>query len=238
MFVNTPQNWLQIVPISWLVVSSQVGALFFREKKGKNKKTRGSLDPVKFLLLPNAVQFAFNDVVGCETSFKEKSSEHQRNWILEKFREHSKAPMEIATFFVIKGRTICKEAWSSIHDIKKDRMRRIENDFRMGTRHYVHGNTGIRHVSLKTANCISWLHFFVKAVGDFQPDQKGIHLPSCYNVRSIYKEMEKEFSTRGEKPVSLSQFYEIWRSHFSEVKIPKVCSSNHHKRLFFGIRHS
>ena len=26
----------------------------------------------------------------------------------------------------------------------------------------------------------------------------------------------------GEKVVSLSQFYEIWRSHFAEVKIPKV----------------
>lgn len=112
-----------------------------------------------------------------------------------------------------------------VHDIKKDRMRRIENDFKMGTKHYVHGNTGSRHVSLKTANCISWLQFFVKAVGDHQPDQKGIHLPSCYNVGAIYKKMEEEFEERGEKPVCLSQFYEVWRTHFPDVTIPKVSGS-------------
>ena len=70
-------------------------------------------------------------------------------------------------------------------------MRRIENDFKTGTSHYIHGKTGNRHVGLKTANCISWLQFFVKAVGNFQPDQKGIHLPSCNNLSGIFKEMEK-----------------------------------------------
>lgn len=38
----------------------------------------------------------------------------------------------------------------------------------------------------------------------------------------MYKEVEKEFNARGEKPVSLSQFYELWNSHFTEVKITKV----------------
>ena len=108
-----------------------------------------------------------------------------------------------------------------IYDGKKDKMRRTENDFKAGTKQYVHRNTGGRHVSLKTANCIAWLQFIIKAVGDYQ---KGIHLPSCYNLGGIYmyKEVEKEFNARGEKPVSLSQFYELWNSHFTEVKIPKV----------------
>ena len=167
-------------------------------------------------------EFAFNDVVSSETSFKEKSMGEQRNWILHFLHEHSQGSQGRGTLFVVKGRTICKEAWLKIYDVKKDRMRRIENDFKAGTKQYIHGNTGGRHVSLKTANCIAWLQFFIKAVGDYQPDQKGIHLPSCYNLGGIYKEMEKEFNTRGEKPVSLSQFYELWNSHFAEVKIPKV----------------
>ena len=170
-------------------------------------------------------EFAYTDVVSCETSFKEKSSEDQRNWILGFLQQHSQ---ETGTLFVVKGRTICKQAWLKLYDIKKDRMRRIEIDFKSGTRHYTHGNCGNRHASLKTTNCISWLQFFVKAVGDFQPDQKGIHLPSCYNVGGIYKEMEKEFKARGENVVSLSRFYEIWSSHFSEVKIPKVIVASVH----------
>lgn len=101
-------------------------------------------------------------------------------------------------------------------------MRRIENDFKAGIRHYIHGNKGNRYVTLKTTNCIAWLQFFVKAVGDYQPDRKGIHLPSYYTVGGIYQEMVKEFKARGEQPVSLSQFYEIWNTHFSDVQIPKV----------------
>ena len=96
-----------------------------------------------------------------------------------------------------KGITVCKKAWMKIHDIKKDRMRRIKNEFKRGTTHYIHGNTGSRHVSLKTANCISWLNFFVKAVGDHQPDQNGIHLPSCYNAGSIY--IKKKWRTNSMK---------------------------------------
>lgn len=161
-------------------------------------------------------------MVSSKKSFEEENMEEQRNWILYFLREHSQGSDEKGTLFVVKGRTICKESWLKIYDAKKDRMRRIENDFKVGTKQYIHGNRRGRHVSLKTANCIAWLQFFVKAVGDYQPDQKGIDLPSCYNVGGVYREMEKEFNARGEKSVSLSQFYEFWNSRFAEVKIPKV----------------
>mgnify|MGYP007094271174 CR=1 FL=1 len=140
-------------------------------------------------------EFAFNDAVNC---FKGKGIQEQRNWILDCLQKHSRSSLEIGTFFVVKGRKICEEAWLEIYDIKKDRTRRIENDFKTGTSHYIHGNTRKRHVSLKTANCISWLQFFVKAEGNFQPDQKGIHLPSCYNLGGISRKWKKN-SKRVEK---------------------------------------
>ena len=36
------------------------------------------------------------------------------------------------------------------------------------------------------------------------------------------RKWKKEFKASGEKVVSLSHFYEIWRSHFSEFKNPRV----------------
>ena len=56
-------------------------------------------------------------------------------------------------------------------------MKGIENDFKTGTSHYIHGNTGNHHVSLKTANGISWLQFFVKAVGTSNQIKKEFIFP-------------------------------------------------------------
>ena len=39
---------------------------------------------------------------------------------------------------------IYKEAWMKVYEVKKDRMTKIENDVKMGTNHYVHGNKGNR----------------------------------------------------------------------------------------------
>ena len=101
-------------------------------------------------------------------------------------------------------------------------MRRIENDFKTGTSHYIHGNIGNRHVSLKTANCISWLQFFVKAVGTSNQIKKEFICPLVTIWVVFSRKWKKEFKASGEKVVSLSHFYEIWRSHFSEFKNPKV----------------
>jgi len=108
------------------------------------------------------------------------------------------------------------EAWMKVNDIKKDRMIRIVNDSKMGTKHYVHGNRGTCLVSLRTAYCISWLQFFIKA-GDHQPDQKGIHLPLHYNVGVTYKKMEGEFQERGEKLVCSSLINNVWHTHFPKL---------------------
>jgi len=54
--------------------------------------------------------------------------------------------------FAAKAMNIYKEAWMKVYEVKKDRMTNIENDVKMGTNHYVHGNKGTCHVGLKTAH--------------------------------------------------------------------------------------
>ena len=81
---------------------------------------------------------------------------------------------------------------------------------------------GKKSVMSKTAECIAWFQFFVNCVGDHQPDNGGIHLPSCFSKCDIYKKMLEENKALNQPAVSLSHFYSLWDKHFSHVTIPKV----------------
>ncbi|XP_068680383.1 uncharacterized protein [Montipora foliosa] len=94
--------------------------------------------------------------------------------------------------------------------------------FKDGVTMVEHGNKGRKSVMSKTAECIAWLQFFVNCIGDHQPDNGGIHLPSCFSKSDIYKKMLEENKTLNQPTISLSHFYSLWDKHFSHVIIPKV----------------
>ena len=90
--------------------------------------------------------------------------------------------------------------------------------------HIEHGNLGSKKLSKKTKDCIAWLEFFVDCVGQHQPDQSTIHLPSCFSISSIYKQMVEENNGFGIESVGLLQYYHVFYSYFPNVTIPKVSS--------------
>ena len=61
--------------------------------------------------------------------------------------------------FMIKGVSVCKNAWLSTLGISVRREKRC---------------------SRKTCECHAWLNFLVNSIGDHQPDSALIHLPSCF----------------------------------------------------------
>ena len=55
------------------------------------------------------------------------------------------------------------------------------------------------------------------------PDRGTVHLPSCLSKLGIYQRQVLEFKDRGKAQViSQSQFFEIWKTHFHHVTIPKA----------------
>ena len=94
--------------------------------------------------------------------------------------------------------------------------------FQKGAVNVEHGHLGIKRPTEKTKDCIAWLEFFVNCVGQHQPDQKTIHLPSCFTILSIYKQMVQEHDSLGVTSVGLSQFYRIFNQNFPHVSLPKV----------------
>ena len=91
------------------------------------------------------------------------------------------------TVFFIRGKGVCREAWLQAHNLSKESFRRIMKKFKDGVTMVEHGNKGRKSVMSKTAECITWLQFFVNCIGDHQPDNGGIHLPSCFSKSDIYK---------------------------------------------------
>ena len=120
---------------------------------------------------------------------------------------------------------MCKYAWLCAHDIKAETFRRIKMEFEKGVVHVEHGNLGSKKLSKKTKDCIAWLEFFIDCVGQHQPDLSIIHLPSCFSISSIQKQMVGENNGFGVDSVGLSQFYHIFHTYFPNVTITKVSSA-------------
>lgn len=169
-------------------------------------------------------KLSIEDISYCENIFKCKEQTARRNEILQYLHKHSKQLYDggYNTEFIAAGKIVCKEAWLLIHDVNHETFRRIYKEFTKGTLLLEHGNAGFKRTSQKTKDCIAWLQFFVNCVGQHQPDQSVIHLPSCFTLHSIYKQMVKDNDGFGIKSVSLSQFYSIFSKEFKNVTIPKV----------------
>ena len=171
-------------------------------------------------------KLSIEDIKYCEKSLKSQRQTVRRNLVLDYLHKHSKIEVSggIETKFVIGGRVVCKHAWLLAHDIKPETFRRIYSDFQKGIVHIEHGNLGSKRPSQKTKDCIAWLQFFVSCVGQYQPDQSTIHLPSCFSVSSIYQQMVEENNGFGVESVGQSQFYHVFHTYFPNVTIPKVSS--------------
>ena len=78
------------------------------------------------------------------------------------------------------------------------------------------------NVSCQKQLCCLDVDFFMKTIGDHQPDNNTIHLPSCFSKINVYKRKPEEKSTFGQPTTSVSHLYSLWDMHFRHVVIPQV----------------
>lgn len=132
-------------------------------------------------------KLSVDDIQHAEVQFDERRQTCKRNFVLELLHNHSHVNDvgEYETEFFIRGKSVCKGAWLLSHNMNKETFRRILNKFKDGVLVLEHGNKGKNTVMAKTAECISWLQFFVNSIGDHQPDKGCIHLPSCFSRSDI-----------------------------------------------------
>lgn len=165
------------------------------------------------------------DVNATELHFRNIDQTQRRNYVLAYLSDHSQVDYsgDYMTEFMVKGKSVCREVWLLIHSINKKWFRRLFNKFKEGAVEVEHGSKGTKKPSQRTTDCIAWLQFFVSCVGQYQPDNKTIHLPSCFTRLSIYRQLcEENIKSFNTPSIGLSQFYSIFHDHFPHVVIPKV----------------
>ena len=169
-------------------------------------------------------KLSVEDINATELHFCNMDQTQRLNYVLGYLSYHSRVEDSgnDVTEFIVKGKSVCKEACLLIHSVNKEWFRRLFNKFQKGAVEVEHGNKGVKKPSQRTTDCIAWLEFFVSCVGQYQPDNKTIHLPSCFTRLSIYQRFCEENKSFNAPSIGISQFYSIFRDNFQHVVIPKV----------------
>ena len=164
-----------------------------------------------------------HDILIAHAMFTSKPQGEQRSWILEYFATHCPyAPdgkKDIKNLrYILCGRIVCRALWLAVLAIGTSRFYDIRKEFITVGSSYQEKKG--RSLSPKSMKCIEWMRSYFERVGDKRPDKDGIYLPTCLTEKAIYKIMTSELPHDG--VICSSQFNKLYRSHFSNVTIPKV----------------
>ena len=125
------------------------------------------------------------------------------------------------TRHLVCGRTVCLPLWLATLDISTSLYYNVRSLFLNGHKSllvHIH-----RAPMLKTNEAVTWMDGFFALMGERMPHRGTVHLPSCLSRLRVYNRMVSELTQRKKADiVCQSQFFHIWRLHFSHVVIPKV----------------
>jgi hypothetical protein len=143
-----------------------------------------------------------------------QANAEQINWLVHAWHAESD---EFDTSFKVDGWVVCEGCMRGLYGIPASTWFRRKEEVRRGTRVWHHAST--RHESRLTAKGYAsrvWMADYFYTLGDFQPDTGQVHLPPC-DKNDIFDEMHTDL---GELAVKLAQFYHVWDTEYSDVRVP------------------
>ena len=159
-----------------------------------------------------------------------KTETQQTQYILDKIHESALQRRQEYSY-TLSGHEVCEVCFRLAHGLQHNHFNAIKDKFLDGIIVVEHGKYGRNFLTDSTIRVISWLRTFVQKVGDRMPTKEEIHLSSCLTRADVFARAVDDLSQGGLQCCSLSIFYGVWKAHFSNVKIPKVC--RFHKRKLY-----
>ena len=144
----------------------------------------------------------------------------QTQFLLSYMRNHSKSDNSI--LYSVAGHVVCETCFRIAYGIRYNRFAAVKKKLLSGVVLAEHGLLGIRRSSCAQIRLISWLRTFIHKVSDKLPMCDEIHLPSCLTKADVYALAVDDLTQGGLECSKMSTFYEVWKSEFPNVKIPKV----------------
>ena len=162
------------------------------------------------------------DALRYHEHFDSLSQMAKKQWLLDYFIMTSSGKgKELDIPHLVCGKEVCLPLWLATLGISQSYYYSVRTLFLRGHKRIV--NQVQRNPTERTNEAMAWMDNFVSLMGDKMPDRATVHLPSCLSKLSVYQRMAGELRQRGRsKIVSQSQFFEIWKTHFHHVTIPKV----------------
>lgn len=144
----------------------------------------------------------------------------QTQYLLHYMREHSRGDKSV--LYTVAGQEICETSFRMVYGLRYNRFSSVKARFASGVVVAEHGRLGKSHIGDASIRVTCWLRTFVQKVGDRMPTSTDIHLPSCLTKADVYALAVDDLSQGGLSCCKPSTFYNIWKSEFPHVKIPKV----------------
>ena len=152
--------------------------------------------------------------------FKHLGHINQRMWVLDYLHTNTCRDTKETTFYLC-GKMVCFRVWLSVLGLSKSRFYEIKKAYSDGSLSIVKVSNPMLRRS-KTYEAISWMRQYFEHIGDHMPDRMAIHLPSFLTSSVVYDRMKEEFEAGGHPVISQSHFYNLWKTEFPHVTIPKV----------------
>jgi hypothetical protein len=167
------------------------------------------------------------------------SHEKQRQYILDWLDSNQSTEREFV--FSISGITVCQTCWINVLGITRRKFFLLKKDYLNKRRSGGHANAGSSRLSWKSEVALNFMSTYFKELCDYLPTANIMHLPSNIRKSDVFDEMKLTLESQGQSCCTKATFINLWKDHFSNVKIPKVncyCSlslcniTKTHERLY------
>lgn len=149
-----------------------------------------------------------------------KSEVQQSQFVIDYMRSHVRDDKSI--LYSVSGQEVCETCWRLTYGIRLNRFKALLLKFERGVVVAEHGLTGKSIQGEATLRLISWMRSFFGKIADHMPMGNDLHLPSCLTKADVYELAKDDLTQGGLTCCSPSHMYQVWKSEFPNVKIPKV----------------
>ena len=144
------------------------------------------------------------------------SEQQLTEWIKDKIR--SAALQNNTYYFIVKGKTVCINAFCSIYGISDHKFNVALSNLETVT---VHKHVGKKKKNEKQIFLQTWFNWLIVSFGDHMPNSNHIYLPTFFTKTSFILNSCGNFEMKSDYNFSEKFFVDFWKEHFPQVKVSK-----------------
>ena len=112
-------------------------------------------------------------------------------------------------------------SWQAIYGISSKRIGKAVQQMKAGI-HILERKGTSFNTTRRTEIAMAWMKSFFSRVGDRMPDGVELHLPSYLNFKMLHAFMIEDLTKVNDDVISYTQFVNLMKTKFPDVRIPKV----------------